>query len=51
VKLESVPRLADTSVNVNVAVVSFTVNVMVVVPLETIVDGLALIDTVGPAVS
>ena len=47
----SVPSVADTSVEVNVVVDSLTVKVTVVVDPEVTEDGLALIDTVGRAVS
>ena len=46
-----VPSVADTSVEVNVVVDSLTVKVTVVVDPEVTEGGLALIDTVGRAVS
>jgi hypothetical protein len=51
VKPVSVPSVADTSVEVNVVVDSLTVKVTVVVEPEVTEGGLALIDTVGRAVS
>ena len=51
VKPVSVPSDADTSVEVNVVVDSLTVKVTVVVDPEVTEGGLALIDTVGRAVS
>jgi hypothetical protein len=46
-----VPSVADTSAEVNVVVDSLTVKVNVVVEPEVVEGGLALIDTVGRAVS
>jgi len=46
-----VPSAAETSVAANVVVVSLTVNVSVVEEPEETDVGLALMDTVGPAVS
>lgn len=46
-----VPSVAETSVAANVVVVSLTVNVSVVEEPEETDVGLALMDTVGPAVS
>lgn len=50
-KLVRVPNFADTSADVNVVVDSLTVNVMVDVEPDDTDVGLALIDTVGAAVS
>jgi hypothetical protein len=51
VKFEREPKVDDTSALVNVVTVSVTVNVTVLVAPDDMEAGLALIDTVGRAVS